>query len=167
MAVGVVAGARTVPDTGAVAHAPTAQAGPLALDQEQLSFSGGLSVQAGASQTIIAGRSGLLVRVDLPLCTFARGSSVLLRISGPGGRATASVTASQSQSDCLWQRFVFARPMAVRRGQGLRLTLTRLMGQAPLWAWHGERGDPYRRGFGTWQGHRIDDYAFRTYVWLE
>jgi hypothetical protein len=146
------------------AHRPAQPAAHAPVDQEQASLSGGLSIRAVASQTIAAGRSGLLTRIDLPLCAFLKGSVVRLTVTRGPAHASAVLTSHTSFTDCLWHTFSFRRPAAVRRGERVRLTLTALSGEAPLWAASLGKGDPYRRGVGTWRGHTINDFAFQTYV---
>ena len=138
------------------------------LDQAQTVFSGGLSVRAGASQTITVGRSGHLVRVDLAFCTYIKGSMVLLTAANAKGRrpdhTSTALTFRVSTADCHWQTFTFKHPLAVKRGEVVRLTVSSRRGEAPLWASDSHKGDPYRRGSGAWMRHRVDDFAFRTYV---
>lgn len=137
------------------------------IDQKQTTYAGGLSVRQGATQTITAGVRGQLVRIDLPFCTFQKGSVVKLAVRGtaPNSQtATTTLTFAQSYSDCDWFTLTFARPLAQRVGEVLRLTVTTAHGAAPLWGSNAVGGDPYTRGKGTWSGHIVNDFAFRTYV---
>ena len=139
------------------------------LDQSQTMFSGGLSVRFAPTQTLVAGRRGLLTRVDLPLCTFIRGSVVQLAVIGRTGRhvarAATTLTFQNSFSDCVWFSFTFRHPLFVGVGEPLELAVTALRGEAPLWGSNAhENVDPYRHGSGTWRKLKINDFAFRTYV---
>lgn len=139
------------------------------LDQSQTTFAGGLSVRMAPTQTLTAGRRGLLTRVDLPLCTFIRGSVVQLLVTGGTARhparATTTLTFRNSYSDCVWFSFTFRRPLFVGVGETLQLKVSVQRGMAPLWASNAyKKTDPYRHGAGTWMGHTINDFAFRTYV---
>ena len=139
------------------------------LDQAQTMFAGGLSVRMLATQTLTVGLTGHLTRVDLPLCTFIRGSEVQLSVTEVTrrhpARATSALTFSKSFSDCIWFSFMFKRPLSVRKGEVLQLRVSVLRGKAPLWASNAySKIDPYRRGSGKWMGHIINDFAFRTYV---
>lgn len=149
--------------------APTLAATAL-LDQAQPVYAGGLSVRQGASQTLTVGRNGQLSRVDLPFCTPIAGSVVALTVQAMQGPArpargvTATLTFAQSYSDCAWDTLRFAHPLRVRRGEQVRLVVRSRRGLAPLWGASATKGDPYPRGHGQWMGHRIDDFAFRTFV---
>lgn len=139
------------------------------LDQTQTIFAGGLSVRFSPTQTLRAGRRGLLTRVDLPLCTFFRGSVVQLDITGRTGRhvarASTTMTFQNSFSDCVWFSFTFRHPLFVGVGEPLELRVSARRGAAPLWASNAhENVDPYRHGSGSWRGIKINDFAFRTYV---
>lgn len=121
-----------------------------------------------ASQTIVAGRRGLLTRVSAPICTVIAGSMIALTVSSKVERTTRSVSAAlsftTSSAECVWHTFTFKHPLSVHIGQVLQLSITRRRGKAPLWAANLDRSDPYRHGAGTWMGHTIQDFAFRTYV---
>lgn len=138
------------------------------LDQAQTQFQGGLSVRMHASQTIVAGRRGLLTRVSAPLCTVIAGSMIALTVSSKVGRTTRFVSVALSfttgSAGCVWHTFTFKHPLSVHVGQVLQLTIVRRRGEAPLWGANLEGGDPYRYGAGAWMGHTIQDFAFRTYV---
>jgi hypothetical protein len=54
--------------------------------------------------------------------------------------------------------------MSVTTGEVLELVVTRVKGFSPLWGAENKGGDPYTRGVGTWMGHTINDFAFRTWV---
>lgn len=141
------------------------------LDQKQTSLGGGLSVRMGASQTITAGRTGLLIRVDIPLCITIKRSTVRLSVTAPAtGRsahsASATLTFSRSLEECTWQTMRFSRPIAVRAGEVVRMVLSSVHGQAPLWGTYAHQGNPYPRGSGHWLKYTIRDFGFRTYVQL-
>jgi hypothetical protein len=136
----------------------------LHLDQAQTQFSGALSVRGGASQTIRAGQSGKVERLDLPLCTSIKGSVVRVTITMGSRRASTSLRFQHSYSDCIWYRFTFKKPVSVHRGQVLRVTVTRVAGESPLWGWSSAHHNAYPRGKGSWQGSGVEDFAFREYV---
>ena len=149
----------------------TAAVTPPRLDQVQPAFTGALSLRDGASQTLRAGKAGLIVRIDVPLCSTMRHSRVVLTVHttrGPRQLASATVTFAHSgdPSDCAWYTFAFPHPARVTVGEVVDLTLTAPGREAALWAEDGRRGDPYPRGVGRWTGHTINDFAFRTYVRL-
>jgi hypothetical protein len=146
---------------------PALAAGPR-IDQVQPVFSGGLSIRAGATQTLVAGLGGGVVRVDVPLCSFSDRSVVALALTAQGRghlrRATARLAPRSDSGLCAWQTFAFQRPLEVSRGDVLALTLGAVRGQPPLWGANALHDDPYPRGKGAWMGHVVDDFAFRTYV---
>ncbi|MGI8826194.1 MAG: hypothetical protein ACR2JC_11225 [Chloroflexota bacterium] len=150
----------------AMVQARTLPAGRIHLDQQQRHFSRGLSVRYSAVQSIKAGHTGAVVRVDVPLCTPIRGSVVGMTVFTRNERARSSLRFGHSYSDCLWSRFTFARPIRVRTDQVFSVSLKSLSGEAPLWAASGAQsnGDPYPRGSGSWAGHVVNDFAFRVYL---
>lgn len=146
---------------------PTPTAAFLQLDQEQSVVTGGLSVRASAAQTITVGIAGSLVRVDLPLCSPSKNSRIELAVSDTGMKAqsaTASIIFQHSYSDCNWYTFIFNQPITATAGEALRLTVQARNQKAGLWGEDGHLGDPYPRGVGSWRGHIINDFAFRTYM---
>lgn len=160
---------RQVPPLTAQVPPLTAAVTPPRLDQVQPAFTGALSLRDGASQTLRAGKAGLIVRIDVPLCSTMRHSRVVLTVHtarGPRRLASATVTFAHSSPDCAWYTFAFPHPARVTVGEVVDLTLTAPGREAALWAEDGRRGDPYPRGVGHWMGHTINDFAFRTYVRL-
>ena len=137
------------------------------LDQAQTVFSGGLRVDVHPSQTLTAGLHGKLVQIDVPLCTPTAKSRVRLTIAEltpPRKSASAVLTFPASYADCAWYSFTPSTHLQVKPGVALRLVLSAESGNAPLWGSNAKGGDPYPPGVGSWNGRRIDDFAFRTYV---
>ncbi len=139
------------------------------VDQEQTVFSGGLSVRTPATQNVVAGRHGPLTRVDIPLCAPIQGSTVELSVQDLPVKHSNKVTSAalvlpQSLSDCAWYTFTFKTPNIVRVGEALRLIVRSTGGEAPLWGSDATGGNPYPAGTGTWMGHAVDAFAFRTYI---
>lgn len=146
---------------------PAAAKAILRLDQQQPRYTGALTVRSGAAQTITVGIAGTLRRVALPMCATSRGATVLLSITDAGsGRLIVggTLTFTAAYSDCAWYTIDFSTPNHITRGERLRLTVTKGRGVAPLWACVNSGGDPYPRGSGSWRGHVINDFAFRSYV---
>lgn len=137
------------------------------LDQSQTVFSGGLRIDIRPSQTLTAGLHGKLVQIDVPLCTpiaKSRARLAIAEVDPPRRSASAVLTFAASYSDCAWYSFSLDKHLEVRSGMALRLTLSADIGKAPLWGSNAKGGDPYPLGAGSWNGIRIDDFAFRTYV---
>jgi hypothetical protein len=138
------------------------------LDQAQTRYQGGLSVRLPASQTLTVGLQGRVVRLDVPLCTTIAGGLIVATLSGGttvrSAHASASLTLSVSSSGCRWYSFHLHPSLAVHAGQVIQLTIARRRGKAPLWGANLSGRNVYRRGHGTWNGHVIQDFAFRTYV---
>jgi hypothetical protein len=140
-------------------------------DQAQTVVNAALSVRKGTNQTFTVGMTGTLTRVDLPLCTRAKGNSVVLQVvrkSSPQKSLSIpeqiALSFGVSSYKCNWDTFTLAAPMSVTAGEVLDLVVMRVKGFAPLWGVDNKGGDPYPRGVGTWQGHTINDFAFRTWV---
>jgi hypothetical protein len=137
------------------------------LDQQQPEFTGGLSVRKGASQTIKVGIAGALVQIDIPLCAPKKNADVELTVSGPGSNtqsATASITFKHSYADCAWYTFKFSQPISAAVGDVLLLTVETKNHKAALWGYDGYLDNPYPSGAGSWMGHTINDFAFKTYM---
>jgi hypothetical protein len=148
-----------------MAHTGAASGGARArIDQAQTRLQGGLSVRFGASQTLVAGHDGRLTRVDLPLCTVIKRTTVTLAVAVGATRTAASITFRRSSADCDWYAFSFKHAPAVRSGQVVRLLVSSKGGEAPLWAASTSGSNPYRKGAGSWMGHPVNDFGFKTYV---
>lgn len=153
----------------AVLTAPAAAQTSPVLDQEQTIVTGGLSVRAAAapSQTITTGLAGLVVRVDLVLCSPVKNADVIVDISSTGSNlqtATTSMKFKHSYSDCAWYTFTFSQPISVAAGEVLRLDVKTKNHKVVLWGDDGRPGRAYPRGVATWKGHAINAFAFRTYT---
>ena len=152
---------------GPIGGGSRAAALQMQLDQAQTVFSGGLRVDLDPSQTLTAGLHGKLVQIDVPLCTPTANSRVRLTIAEltpPRKSASAVLTFPTSYADCTWYSFTPGTHLQVKPGMALRLVLSAESGNAPLWGSNAKGGDPYPPGTGSWDGRRIDDFAFRTYV---
>ena len=147
-----------------LAPRPRAATTGLVLDQDQSSYTGGLSVRVAAAQTFTMGLDGSLARVDLPLCSPSKNSDVRVTVSAGGRSVSASTIFPRSYADCVWYSFTFAQPIVASTGEVVSLTVTTQNHKAALWGYDGHDGDPYPRGSGNWHGLTINDFAFRTYV---
>lgn len=144
-----------------------ASTGAAQTDQTQPLYSGGLSLRGHATQTLSAGRSGLLTRVDLPFCSTTSGAVIQLKVSSvdnPSIAATSAFSFTSTYSDCAWYTFTFSQPESVSAGEQLQLALSTQKGNQPLWGSSPYPGNPYPGGAGKWKGLTINDFAFRTYV---
>lgn len=142
-------------------------AGTPTLDQLQLACTGGLSVRRDPTQTFTVGLDGLLVRVDIVLCSPTKNVRINLTASTTGAsvkHSTASVTLPYDYSDCAWYEFDYNKPLTVSTGDVLRLAATAQGHKTALWGYDGQGEDVYPRGTGNWSGETIDDFAFQTYV---
>ena len=140
---------------------------PDTLDQAQQIYNGSLSLRYTSTQTITAGWSSTLARIDLPLCSANIGSSAAMTVTATASSsviATAMVTFLDSSNACLWYSFVFPGAHPITARQGLRLQLSSQSALAPLWAYDAQVNDPYPAGIGTGRGMTINDFAFRSYV---
>ena len=146
----------------------SAAAGTPAVDQEQLTFNGALTVRSGTSQTFTVGRDGSLTRFDVPLCSTAAGNRIVFKVQRADGLPPDSgkirLTFTTNSYKCIWFTFTLPTPLPVTAGEVLELLVTREKGFAPLWGADRLPGDPYPRGVGRWMGHTINDFAFRTWV---
>lgn len=139
------------------------------LDQRQPLFSGGLSIRTEAAQTLTAALRGMLMRVDLPLYLSTRNSAMLLTVSTVrppihSTSATIIFPTTATRADATWYTFTLTRPLPQVPGEVLRLTVRTIHGQPPLGARSAGHRNPYSHGAGTWMGHSINDFAFRTYI---
>ncbi len=137
------------------------------LDQQQPIYTGGLSVRSSATQTVVMGGAGLLVRIDLALCSPSKNSDIELTAvdtTANGPSATASLKFKASYSDCAWYELDLSQPISVAAGDTVLLTARTKNHKAVLWGFDGQGGDPYPPGVGTWRGQTINDFAFRTYL---
>jgi hypothetical protein len=138
------------------------------VDQQQLIYNGALSVRKGTSQTFTVGITGSLTEVDLPLCTRAKGNTIVLEVKdvpgSPSDKAKITLAFTSNTYKCDWFAFVLPSPISVTAGEVMELLITRVKGFAPLWGANRLPGDPYPRGVGTWMGHTIHAFAFRTWV---
>lgn len=166
-----VAGTPIPSDTSPPASvAPTPTSTPLGtptLDQSQLACTGGLSLRRGPTQTFTVGLDGLLVRVDIVLCSPSKNVRVDLTASTTGAsvkHSTASVTLPYDYSDCAWYEFDYNKPLAVSTGDVLRLAATAQGHKTALWGYDGQAEDAYPHGTGSWSGETIDDFTFQAYV---
>lgn len=137
------------------------------VDQEQSIYTGALSVRVAASQTMQMGRRGSIVSIDLPLCSPSKNNTIELTVRSMrqnGGSAKATIVFKGTYSDCVWYTFTFIQPLSATAGEAVLLTVVGKQHRAALWGYDGHGGDPYPRGAGAWNGHTINDFAFRAYV---
>ncbi len=128
---------------------------------------GSLSVRGNPTQTFTAGMSGLLIQVDIPLCSPSKNARIDLTVSTTGATAqssTASVILPHDYSDCAWYEFDYKQPLRVATGDVLQLAATSQNHKTALWGYDGQGDDAYPRGTGHWRGESVDDFAFQTYV---
>lgn len=132
----------------------------------QTTFAGGLSVRQDTTQTITIPRAGRLTSVDVPLCTVAANSKVMLTVTDAAGKRLGQENEAfaDANADCVWHDFSFHQPVAVHGGAVLTLHLAGVRGDAPLWGSDAYNANPYRGGTGRWMGHTINDFAFRVYL---
>ena len=166
--VGVTPVATDTPITGAATPTPL-PVQPPQRDQTQLQCTGALSVRFSPTQTFTVGRSGNLVRVDIPLCSPSKNARIDMKVTTTGASvrsSTASRRLPRDYSDCAWYAFNFGQPLSVVAGDVLQLQVSSRQNQkSALWAYAGGTDRAvYKGGTGQWQGQTINSFGFQTYI---